>query len=211
MGSVHNESCLNYEIIASGSRGNCVVIEDIMIDCGVPFKKIKGHLYDKKYLLLTHIHGDHIKPKTLENIKRMFPKITIIGNWEVHQQYGVNIVCNAGFEVVTDYYTFLPFECNHDVLTYGFTWKYQDNNIIYVTDTGDMKNAPTDRKYDYFFMESNHDQRIIDQIDSSNYGYDVQASATRHLSTQQGKGFFYTNRRNKKAVWEELHKSTRFY
>ena len=29
-----------------------------MVDCGVPFKDIQDHLYDVKYLLITHSHSD---------------------------------------------------------------------------------------------------------------------------------------------------------
>lgn len=201
---------MQYEIIGSGSKGNCVVINDVMVDCGLPFKKIKESLYDIKYLLLTHIHSDHVRPATLKSIKQLFPRITIIGNWEVAQKFGVDIICNHGFEVVTDDYTFTPFECEHDVVTTGFTWKYKHLDILYATDTSNMSNAP-DMKYDYFFLESNYDQKKIEQVDTSKYGYDVVAGSKRHLSTQQAKTFFYMNRRDKDSVWEELHKSSRFY
>lgn len=188
-----------------------MVINDVMVDCGVPLKKMKEHLYDVKYLLLTHVHGDHVNQAALLNIKIMFPRITVIGNYEVHQKYGVNIICNAGFEVVTDDYTFLPFECEHDVVTYGYTWKYKHLDILYATDTSNMTNAPTN-KYDYLFLESNHSEKKIEQIrGKANYGYDAYAGAKRHLSTEQSKVFYYMNRRNKESEWIELHKSSRFY
>ncbi len=37
---------LNYEILGSGSSGNCVVIEDMMVDIGLPYERIKENLYD---------------------------------------------------------------------------------------------------------------------------------------------------------------------
>lgn len=196
--------------MASGSKGNCVIINDVMVDCGVPIKKVKEDLYDIKYLLLTHVHSDHIKPTTLQTIKKLFPKIVTIGNYEVHQRFGVDIICNADFEIVTDDYTFTPFECPHDVLTYGYTWKYKGLDILYATDTSCMDYAP-EQKYDYFFLESNHDEKKVEQIDISRYGYNAYAGAKRHLSTQQAKGFFYSKRKDKASVWVELHKSSRFY
>lgn len=201
---------MDYKVIASGSKGNAVLINDVLVDCGIPFKKLKEHLYDVKYLLLTHIHSDHIKPATYKSIRRMFPKIKILGNYETHQLYGVDIITNAGFEVVTDDYTFIPFECEHDVLTYGFVWQFEGLNILYATDTSSMVNAPKE-KYDYLFLESNHDIKKIEQINTSKYGYNAYAGAKRHLSTQQAKGFYYSNRRNKDSEWIELHKSSRFY
>ena len=203
---------LNYEIISTGSKGNCVVIQDVMIDCGVPFSKIKDHLYDVKYLLLTHIHSDHVKPNTLQSIKKLFPKIQIIGNHEVHQLYGVDKIANAGFPIETDGYVFTPFECEHDVLTYGFTWEIEDLSIIYATDTSSMENAPN-IEYDYLFIESNHCEKKVEMIlnQRETYGYDAYSGAKRHLSTQQAKTFYYTHRRNRDSQFIELHQSSRFY
>ena len=49
---------MEYELTATGSKGNCVIFKnDIAIDMGVSFKKIK-HIYrDLKLVLLTHIHS----------------------------------------------------------------------------------------------------------------------------------------------------------
>lgn len=200
-----------YEIISSGSKGNCVVINDVMVDCGVPFKQISDYLYDIKYLLLTHIHGDHIRPATLKSIKRMFPKITIIGNYEVHQHFGVDKIANEGFPVETPDYSFLPFECEHNVVTHGFTWKYDGSYIIYATDTSTMEHAP-DLHYDYLFIESNHCEKKLElAADQVKYGYNPYLSGKRHLSTQQAKTFYYTHRRNRDSEFIELHKSERFY
>ena len=67
---------MQYEIISTGSKdGNCVIINDVMVDCGVPFSKIKKQLYDIKYLLITHTHGDHSNIKTLQQITAQFPNL----------------------------------------------------------------------------------------------------------------------------------------
>ena len=51
---------IKYEIIATGSDGNAVVINDIvLIDCGVPFKALKPYYKKLKLVLLTHIPADH--------------------------------------------------------------------------------------------------------------------------------------------------------
>lgn len=200
-----------YEIISSGSKGNCVIINDVMVDCGVPFNSIKEFLYDVKYLLLTHIHVDHIRGTTLRNIRKLFPKITIIGNYEVHQLFGVDEIANGGFPIETEDYTFIPFECEHNVITHGFTWMFEDKSIIYATDTSSMEHAP-DEKYDYLFIESNHDEYKLEQAMNQVKGnYNPYLSGKRHLSTQQAKTFYYTHRRNRDSEFIELHKSERFY
>lgn len=49
---------MNYEVLATGSSGNCVIInESIAIDIGVPFKKIESYSKKLRLVLLTHVHG----------------------------------------------------------------------------------------------------------------------------------------------------------
>lgn len=202
---------MNYKIISSGSNGNSVKINDVLVDCGVSFSKIKKELYDVKYLLLTHIHSDHIKQQTLLQILEFFPHIQIIGNHEVYQQYPICTIANAGFDVITDDYTFYPFEALHDVLCYGYVWQHKGKNIIYCTDTGSLENAPN-QLYDYFFLESNHDEKKLEAAIGSGKGrYDPYKSGKRHLSTQAAKAFYYMHRRTIEAELIELHKSNRFY
>lgn len=202
---------MKYEILASSSSGNCVIINDVMIDCGISFSKLKKKLYKIRYLLLTHIHTDHINTTALRNIKEQFPRIKVIGNYEVHQTHGVDIISNSGYPVKTKHYEFLPFEGVHDVIVQGFTWKFENNKIIYITDTATLKHAPKD-KYDYLFLESNHDKDLIEKIRDKRKGtYSPYLSAKRHLSTQDCRLFYYLNRANKDSKLIELHKSSRFY
>lgn len=202
---------MNYEIIATGSKGNAVIINDVLVDAGISFNRLKKYLYDVKYLLITHTHSDHLNKKTLISINTHFPHIKIIGNHEVHEAYHCNIIANAGFEIDTGDYKFFPFECFHDVLTYGFVWQYEGKEIIYATDTGSLENAP-DKKYDYFFIESNHDEAKLEAARNEGKGrYDPFLAGKRHLSTQEAKNFYYTHRRTKEAEFIELHKSSRFY
>lgn len=213
MDILNHSNQLNYNVISSGSVGNCVVIDDIMIDCGVPYTKIKEELYNIKYLLITHIHGDHVRKSTLNYIKRNFPNITIISNYDVHQVYGVDIVANAGYEIYTDDYVFNCFECVHDVVTYGYYWNHIGLDIIYATDTSNMNFAPQDMKFDYLFLESNHDEKKLEAVRerTKNLGYDAYAGGKRHLSTQKSREYYFVNRRDKDSEHIELHKSSRFY
>ena len=202
---------MNYKIISTGSKGNCVIINDVMVDVGVPFGKIKNELYDIKYLLITHVHSDHLNIKTIQQVAENFPRIKIIGNYEVHDFYNCNIIANAGFEIVTDDYVFTPFQCVHDVLCYGFTWTFEDQEIIYATDSSTLEHAPK-KKYDWLFLESNHDEQKLEQVRNVQKGsYNPYLSGKRHLSTQQAKAFFYLNRRNDESQFIELHQSSRFY
>jgi hypothetical protein len=202
---------MNYKIISSGSKGNCVVIGDVMIDCGIAYNKLKADLYDVKYLIITHIHSDHCKIDTLTKIAANFPHIKLIGNFEVHNIFAMNYIANAGFEIETEHYTFYPFELVHDVLCYGYAWTCEGKEIIYATDTATLENAPQG-SYDYLFLESNHDEEKLEKIRGEKHGgYDPYLSGKRHLSTQAAKAFYYMNRRSRESEFIELHKSSRFY
>ena len=65
---------MEYEIIATGSSGNCVMINGcIAVDMGVPFKALKGIYRDLKLVLLTHIHSDHFKKETVKRLAKERP------------------------------------------------------------------------------------------------------------------------------------------
>lgn len=202
---------MEYKIISTGSKGNCIIINDVMVDCGVPFNRIKNELYSVKYLIITHVHSDHMKIRTLQQIMSKYPRIKLIGNYEVHAAWNCNIIANEGFPVEVGQYSFYPFKCEHDVLCYGYTWTFEDQEIIYATDTGTLDHAPK-KKYDWFFIESNHDEAKLEAIRGEKLGgYDPYLSGKRHLSTQQAKTFYYMNRRNEASQFIELHQSSRFY
>ena len=201
---------LEYEIYGSSSKGNCVRINDVMVDIGLPFSAIHEALYKVKYILLTHIHSDHVKPSTYRKIRALFPNIKIVGNWEVSQKFPCDEIINAGYPLKIGGYIFNAFEAPHNVLVYGYYWTWYEKEIVYVTDTYSLENVPEDMKFDYMFLEANHDERKIEQIENKTYGYDAYAGARRHLSIQQAKAFYLMHKKPD-AMWLQLHKSSRFY
>lgn len=49
---------MEYEILASGSSGNCVIINDIIaIDMGIPYRNLKDYYKNIRLVLLTHVHS----------------------------------------------------------------------------------------------------------------------------------------------------------
>lgn len=151
-----------------------------------------------------------MKLTTYNRIKKDFPHIEIMGNYDVAYTVPVDIITNNSVEYTLKKYRITPFEGLHDVPCQGFSVSFDDVSIIYVTDTASLENAPK-QKYDYLFLESNHDENILKTISNSKHGYDAIAGAMRHLSTQKCKAFYYINRRNKESKLIELHQSERFY
>ena len=69
-------SRIPYTVIGTGSTGNAVLINhNILIDCGVPFKKIAPYLRQIQIIMLTHIHGDHFNAATLRRIAEDRPTV----------------------------------------------------------------------------------------------------------------------------------------
>lgn len=206
---------LDYEIIASGSSGNCVVIENIMIDAGVPYKTIKEHLYDIDYLLFTHMHGDHYKESTYKRIRKEFPNIITAANESLHRfaEEDFDIVIRDNVPLKLGEYEIVPFPGIHNVEVHGFDWYVNGQHVIYMTDSNSLEFAPCEDKYDYLFLESNHDDRKMKATfrQSKKYGYNVYRNGKRHMSTQKSKEFYLNNRRSRDSKWIELHKSERFY
>ena len=67
---------MEYKIISTGSKGNAVVVDDrILIDCGVPFRRLESVYRDLDAVLLTHIHSDHFQPKTLARLAAERPSL----------------------------------------------------------------------------------------------------------------------------------------
>ena len=67
---------MKYEILATGSDGNCVILDgSVMVDCGVPYKTVAPHLAGLKLVLLTHLHSDHFNPRTIRRMAYEKPSL----------------------------------------------------------------------------------------------------------------------------------------
>lgn len=183
-----------------------------MFDCGLSFGKMKDDLYLVDSLFITHSHGDHIQPKTLNSIRKEFPRIKVYGNAHVAYQYEVDKVIGHAKIVLPKDRIVYPMDGLHDVPVTYFYVIFDDTNIIYATDTCRVEN-PRELPLDYVFLESNYDERKLKELGKKykRHGYDPTLSNLRHLSTQKCKEFYYVNRRDEESKLIELHQSSRFY
>lgn len=47
-----------YEILSTGSKGNCIIVNNnILLDCGIPYKNVKQYLKDIKIIFISHRHS----------------------------------------------------------------------------------------------------------------------------------------------------------
>ena len=165
---------MKFTILASGSRGNCCIIESsdaqIMIDCGTTKKYLNECFHQLQYddtatdaLLLTHSHSDHISQL------KMF---------EHHLKYGPEEIEKHQIQVVK------PFECfmihstqiqvlpmSHDVTCVGYVLTCGNEKLVYMTDTGYVKAEIKEyiQNADYYIFESNHDIELLMQTNRPVY------------------------------------------
>ena len=194
---------LKLHVLASGSKGNCSVIEGpqgcLMIDNGLTRKTTLERLgtcgikpEHIKAILLTHEHNDHIQglkvwsnafntpiygPKGISHSTRKALsglKVTEFNPESTFLIAGINI--NA-------------FSTSHDVsVSCGFRFDYQDDSIGFATDTGTLSQHSQQALYGtrILALESNHDLTMLkNNVDYPRYLKERIASATGHLSNQQ--------------------------
>lgn len=197
---------MEFSIIATGSKGNAVIINDeILIDCGVAYKKLEPYVKKLKLVLLTHIHGDHFKPSTVRALHRERPALRF-GCCE----WMVGPLLDAG----VDKYLIDVFEldkpqlysCNgFSVMAYALVhdapncaWRISNGReaVFYATDTGTLDGIEA-KNYDLYLIEANHTQaeiqaRAAEKMERGEYSYEQRAAAC-HLSYEQAMDFLARN------------------
>lgn len=207
---------MTYEIIATGSSGNAVIINGkYLIDCGVPYKLLDPHVKGLKGVLLTHIHGDHFNPATIKRLAFERPALRFGGcAWMVEPLRAAGVP-DARIDLFTpgkwfftwDSLFLSPFELTHDVPNCGYHLDDGHSRALYATDTGTMDGIKAD-KYDLYFLEANHTRAEIEAAVAEaqargEYSYRVKA-AQNHLSEEQALDWLAENMAPT-SLWVPLH------
>lgn len=195
---------MRYNIIASGSDGNAVVLNDsVMVDCGVPFKALHEVYKGLKLVLLTHIHHDHFQPVTIRKLAQERPTLRFgCCEWLVEPllQHGVSKRNIDVYETDKKYdygqFSVSPIKLHHDVPNCGYRLYFGSEKAIYITDTSTVEGikAPD---YDLYLVESNYtdedlQERIAKKEAAGKYAYE-KTVPERHLSKKQADNFIYEN------------------
>lgn len=210
---------MTYNIIATGSGGNAVVINNsIMIDCGVPFKALAPVKKGLKLVLLTHVHGDHFKPRTVRALHKERPTL----RWGCCE-WMVGPLLEAGvdkrvIDVLTPGFCFIyqglctamPEGLTHDAPNCGYhIWSGTDR-LFYATDTATLDGIEA-RDYDLYMIEANHTREELEsraraKMDAGEFAYEVRAAAN-HLSQEQALDWLAQNMGpNSQYVFLHQHK-----
>ena len=136
---------MKISILASGSKGNSTLIEtkhkNILLDVGLPLSNLEKRLEKSMpkidVLIITHTHTDHIKGIN-SILKKQNPIIyTIESNLEEKINNYPNI--NYSKKLEEENLTIELFELSHDVPCVGISIKENEEELIYITDTGYIK------------------------------------------------------------------------
>lgn len=209
---------MHYRIIATGSKGNAVVLNDyILVDCGVPFKKLKDNYRDLKIVLLTHIHSDHFNRSTIRRLARDRPTLRFgCCSWLVADllKCGVSKRNIDVYEIgkVYDYKAFKvsPIKLYHDVPQCGYRIFADGKKAMYATDTAHLQGISA-KGYDLYLLEANYEQselqeRIRAKEENGGYIYEYNIP-DRHLSKEQADEFIFENMgANSKYVYLHEHR-----
>lgn len=167
---------MNFQTLASGSKGNCsIVICDnikLLIDIGISFPTLKARLEkintkvdDITGILISHSHNDHIKglqsiikktnikilipEKMYDELRNIVPKNRVIFIKDKNKLTNVNI------ELI---------HTSHDVpCSVGFMITCNNKTLVHITDTGyiNKKILPKITDKNIYLIESNHDEEML--------------------------------------------------
>lgn len=211
---------MNYNIIATGSKGNCVIVNNsTAIDMGISFKKLKDYYKDLQIVLLTHQHLDHFNKPTITRLAKERPTLRWGCCWWLAQPLldcGVEPANIDVFEIgrTYDYGAFKvsPVYLYHDVDNCGYRLFMNDKKAIYMTDTHTLEGIGA-KDYDLYLIEANYgdeevEERIKEKIEKGEFIYEYRAKET-HLSQKQTDEFLMANMGdNSQYVYLHEHVST---
>lgn len=214
---------MEYRIISTGSKGNAVILNnEILIDCGVPYKAIKPYAKKLKLVLLTHIHSDHFKPETIRALTNDRPTLRFgCGKWLLPsviacgvRKTKIDIYIPNTKNRYSDDLQLIMIPLKHNVSNCGYKLYLNGEKIFYATDCSNLDgiDAPG---YDYYMIEANYaDEEIWERIRQKEetgqycYEYDV---LNNHLSKKKADDFIVANaNENSKYIYLHGHEGIDF-
>ena len=216
---------MNYNIIGSSSKGNCIIVEDLlMLDVGVSYSKIKKYLNKVKLIFISHCHKDHLLPSTIKHISFNFPNIKYVcGSEEVVKKLvesNVNkkniYILKNGIKYDLGLIKVRLIDLYHDVENYGLKWELNGKKGIYIVDTERIDHVVA-QDYDLYLIENNYQEKLLQEhIDKAieendeNKLFYLQRVPHTHLSNEQANSFLIENM-GSNSTYEYIHKSNYNY
>lgn len=209
---------VQYNVISSSSKGNCIIVEDIlMLDCGLSYTRIKKYLSKVKLIFISHSHQDHLLPSTIKKIAYNYPTIKFLTGSEVVVEKlvecGVNkkniYILKSGKKYDLGLLKIKLEELYHDTSNYALKWQINGKKGIYIVDTNSVDHIQA-KDYDLYLIENNYQKALlqehIDNCEDENMLYYLNRVPKTHLSSEQANSFLIENMGNN-SVYEYIHQS----
>jgi phosphoribosyl 1,2-cyclic phosphodiesterase len=213
---------VDIRIIATGSSGNCFLFnKDIMIDVGLSYSRLSKEVDIKsvKYVLLTHIHGDHFQPSTIRKLFVNTKVVFVCGFWLLDNLLDIGVDRDRIFVAEPNKlykfgdYKISPFNAYHDVPNFGYRIVYNGHKHFHITDTYTLEGL-TAMNYDTATIECNHciDSAVsmIDVARKNGEFTHLVGAINSHLSVQKTIDFVKANK-IKKLYPVHIGSSTKKY
>jgi Cft2 family RNA processing exonuclease len=205
-----------YKIIATGSKGNCVMLFDsILVDVGVPFSAIKDVYKQIKLITWSHLHADHFNKKTIAKLISLRPTLRVA---VCEHEYQRAVDCGSkNIDILEhgkwyDYGLFkmATFKTYHDVPSNGYRFENENHKIFFATDTAHLEGI-TAKGYDAYCIEHNYNEDTvwdtIRRIEAAGGYAHQRGSINTHLSEQQARDFIFQNAKPESVIIR-LHESS---
>ena len=214
---------MEYTVISTGSKGNCVIIGDkVMVDCGVSWKAIKPYVKDLQLVLLSHAHSDHIRPSTIRKLQEERPTLRFgCGKWLLTSVLAcgvskrrIDIYTPNIKNRYTDDLQLIMTPLKHNVSNCGYKLFLNGEKIFYATDCNNLDGIDA-KNYDLYMIEANYEdseiqERIAEKEVVGQYVYEYQV-LNNHLSKQKADNFIAENAGiNSRYVYLHGHEGSNF-
>ena len=210
---------MKYEIIQSGSDGNCTIVNDrIAIDIGAPWYRIEQFSPDLKLVLCTHEHGDHFNRRTVRTLARKRPTIRwACGEWMAEHLIAAGVdrrnidVLEMGhwyrYRIGDAWVSVSGFETRHDVRNCGWKLSALSGSLFYATDLGTLDGIDAQR-YDVYLLEANYTEadlqhRMEEKLEAGEFAHESRVAET-HLSWEEAAEWLRQNMAPH-SVWIPMH------
>lgn len=196
---------MDYTVISTGSKGNCVIIGGkVMVDCGVSWKAIKPYVKGLKLVLLTHKHSDHFKPETIRKLATERPALRFgCGKWLLSsvlacgaRKSNIDIYTPNTKNRYTDDLQLIMIPLKHNVSNCGYKIYLNGEKVFYATDCNNLDGIDA-KDYDLYMIEANYEdseiqERIAEKEAAGQYVYEYQV-LNNHLSKAKADRFIGEN------------------
>jgi len=186
---------MQLNILGTGSGGNCFLInKDLLIDAGLPYSKIKDKVQNVKYVLLTHIHGDHFNKATIRKLIVDINPIFVCGEWMREDALNIVeperiIISSFGYIESLGRYKIAMLKAYHDVSNCGYRiMDDKGHKHLHITDTNTLEGIEA-KNYDSASIECNHEinkaLELIEEAKEKGEFTHLKGAINSHLSVDK--------------------------